>query len=171
MSDRVNNTLDQLSAAFTVRDIMTRYDDLQLVDDEAEAKRFFEEQKDYDYTAAPKTGEITTYYKRGEPEGHPLRQEDLLSDGTGLLELLDLLARRDFFFVLSANKIRGFVHFSDLNDELVKLPLFVLLAALESHLWFRFRQGLTEADLRSALTGERFDEVKRRLVSMRSNGG
>ncbi len=63
MSDRVNNTLDQLSTAFTVRDIMTRYDDLRLVDDEAEAKRFFEEQEDYDYTAAPER-DLTDATKR-----------------------------------------------------------------------------------------------------------
>ena len=117
MSDKVEDTLAQLGVAFAVRDIMTRYEDLQLVEDEPEARRFFEEQEDYDYTASPKTSRITIYYKRGEPKGHPLRQEDLLSDGTGLLDLLDLLAARDFFFVLSANRICGFVHFSDLNDE------------------------------------------------------
>jgi hypothetical protein len=117
LSDKVEDTLAQLGVAFAVRDIMTRYEDLQLVEDEPEARRFFEEQEDYDYTASPKTSRITTYYKRGEPKGHPLRQEDLLSDGTGLLDLLDLLAARDFFFVLSANRICGFVHFSDLNDE------------------------------------------------------
>ncbi len=138
---------------------MTRYEDLRLVDDELEARRFFEEQEDYDYTASPKRGRITTYYKRGEDKGHPLRQEDLLSDGTGLLDLLDLLAVRNFFFVLSSNRMCGFVHFSDLNDELVKLPLFVLLAAVERRLWRKVREGLTEAELGSALVPERLDEV------------
>ena len=155
MSNNVEDTLAQLGAAFAVRDIMVRYEDLQLVDDESEARRFFEEQEDYDYTASPKTGRITTYYKRDELKGQQLRQEDLLSDGTGLLDLLDLLTARDFFFVLSANRICGFVHFSDLNDELVKLPLFVLLAAAERRLWHRVREGLTEAELEGALVPER----------------
>lgn len=66
MSDKVEDTLAQLGAAFAVRDIMIRYEDLQLVDDEHEARRFFEKQKDYDYTAAPKTGSITTYFRRDE---------------------------------------------------------------------------------------------------------
>ena len=163
MSNNVEDTLAQLGAAFAVRDIMVRYEDLQLVDDESEAIRFFEEQEDYDYTASPKTGRITTSYKRDEIKGQPLRQEDLLSDGTGLLDLLDLLTARDFFFVLSANRICGFVHFSDLNDELVKLPLFVLLAAAERRLWHRVREGLTEAELEDALVPERFERVLERL--------
>jgi len=163
LSDKVEDTLAQLGAAFTVRDIMTRYEDLRLVDGEPEARRFFDEQEDYDYTASPKTGRITTYYKRDEPKGHSLRQEDLLSDGTSLLDLLDLLATRDFFFVLSANRICGFVHFSDLNDELVKLPLFVLLAAAERRLWRKVGEGLTPAELKSALVPDRLDEVLERF--------
>jgi hypothetical protein len=163
LSNNVEDTLAQLGAAFAVRDIMVRYEDLQLVDDESEAIRFFEEQEDYDYTASPKTGRITTYYKRDEIKGQPLRQEDLLSDGTGLLDLLDLLTARDFFFVLSANRICGFVHFSDLNDELVKLPLFVLLAAAERRLWHRVREGLTEAELEDALVPERLEQVLERF--------
>lgn len=167
MSVKVDDILAQLGAAFAVRDIMTRYEDLQLVDDEREARQFFEEQEDYDYTASPKTGRITTYYKRNDPNGHPLRHEDLLSDGTGLLDLLDLLAARDFFFVLSANRICGFVHFSDLNDELVKLPLFVLLAAAERWLWRKVREGLTEAELRSALVSDRLEQVLKRFKEAR----
>jgi hypothetical protein len=163
LSNKVEDTLAQLGAAFAVRDIMVRYEDLQLVDDESEARRFFEEQEDYDYTASPKTGRITTYYKRDELKGQLLRQEDLLSDGTGLLDLLDLLTARDFFFVLSANRICGFVHFSDLNDELVKLPLFVLLAAAERRLWHRVREGLTEAELEGALVPERLKQVLERF--------
>jgi hypothetical protein len=163
LSNNVEDTLAQLGAAFAVRDIMVRYEDLQLVDDESEAIRFFEEQEDYDYTASPKTGRITTYYKRDEIKGQLLRQEDLLSDGTGLLDLLDLLTARDFFFVLSANRICGFVHFSDLNDEVVKLPLFVLLAAAERRLWHRVREGLTEAELEGALVPERLKQVLERF--------
>jgi hypothetical protein len=163
LSNSVEETLVQLGAAFAVRDIMISYENFQLVDDEYEARRFFEEQDDYDYTASPKAGRITTYFRRGEPEGHPLRQEHLLSDGTGILDLLDLLAERDFYFVLSANKICGFVHFSDLNDELVKLPLFVLLAAAERRLWRSVKKGLNEAELKNALVPERFEEVLERF--------
>ena len=75
---------------------MIRYEDFQLVDNESEVSGFFEKHQVYDYTASPSTGRITIYYKRGEPQGYPLSQEDLLSDGTSLLELLDLLVRSGF---------------------------------------------------------------------------
>jgi hypothetical protein len=167
LNDRVEGALTQLGAAFAVRDIMISHEDLQLVDDKVEVGRFFEKYENYDYTASPRTGRITTYYRRGDPQEYPLRQEDLLSDGTGLLDLLDLLARRDFYFVLSANRLCGFVHFSDLNNEMVKLALFMLLAAVERPLWRKVSEGFTEEELRSVLVPERFDEVLRRLEEAR----
>jgi hypothetical protein len=163
LNNKVSETLRQLGKSFTVRDIMIPYEDFVLIEDESEANRFFDEYDDFDYTASLTRGEITTYYKRGVPGSFELSQEDLLSDGTSLLELLNLMVSRDFFFVLSANRICGFVHFSDLNHQLVKLPLFVLLAAVESHLWPQVREGLTEADVEMVMSPERFDEVRCRL--------
>ncbi len=160
MSERVGDILKQLGTSFTVRDIMISYEDFAMVNSEREVGQFFDLNQDYDYTASLTRGQITTYYRRGELEGFDLRQEDLLSDGTSLLDLLELMANREFFFVLSANKIRGFVHFSDLNHELVKLPLFVLLAAVESRLWFNVKEGLTEGEVEYVMNPGRFDVVR-----------
>ncbi len=167
MSEKIGDVLRQLGTSFTVRDIMISCEDFVTVDSEGEVGRFFDLYQDYDYTASLTRGQITAYYKRGEPEGFDLGQEDLLSDGTSLLDLLDLMANREFFFVLSANKICGFVHFSDLNHELVKLPLFVLLAAVESRLWSHFKEGLTEGDVEFVMAPDRFDEVKQRREKAR----
>lgn len=141
---------------------MINCEDFLTVDSEWEVGRFFDLYQDYDYTASLTRGQITTYYRRGELEGFDLGQEDLLSDGTSLLDLLDLLVRREFFFVLSGNKVCGFVHFSDLNNELVKLPLFVLLATVESRLWSHVKEGLTESEVEYIMDYDRFDAVKRR---------
>ncbi|MDP9474174.1 MAG: hypothetical protein M3R38_00460 [Actinomycetota bacterium] len=167
MGDKVSDTLRQLGTSFTVRDIMVPLEDLVLIDSESEAQCFFDKYEDFDYTASRTRGQITTYYKRGEPEGFDLGQEDLLSDGTSLLDLLDLMVGREFFFVLSANRVCGFVHFSDLNHELVKLPLFVLLAAVESHLWLHVKEGLTEDDVEYLMDPDRFHEVVRRRKEAR----
>lgn len=167
MGDKVSDTLRQLGASFTVRDIMVPCEDFVLIDSESKAQCFFDKYEDFDYTASRTRGQITTYYKRGEPEGFDLGQEDLLSDGTSLLDLLDLMVGREFFFVLSANRVCGFVHFSDLNHELVKLPLFVLLAAVESRLWSYVKEGLTEGDVEFVMDPARFDQVVRRLKEAR----
>ncbi len=167
MGDKVSEILGQLGKSFAVRDIMIPYEDFVLIDSESEAHRFFDEYEDFDYTASPTRGRITTYYKRDVPGSFELGPEHLLSDGTSLLELLDLMVGRDFFFVLSANSVCGFVHFSDLNHELVKLPLFMLLAAAESHLWSHVKEGLTEAEVEFVMRAERFDEVVERLQEAR----
>ncbi len=167
LGDKVSDTLRQLGASFTVRDIMVPLEDFVLIDSESEARRFFDEYEDFDYTASRTRGQITTYYKRDEPGGFDLAQGDLLSDGTSLLDLLDLMVGREFFFVLSANRVCGFVHFSDLNHELVKPPLFVLLAAVESHLWLHVKEGLTEIQVEYVMDHNRFDEVVQRLKEAR----
>ena len=167
MGDKVSEILSQLGKSFAVRDIMIPYEDFVQIDNESEARRFFEKYEDFDYTAFSTGGQITTYYKRDVPGSFELGQEHLLSDGTSLLELLALMVGREFFFVLSANRVCGFVHFSDLNHELMKLPLFMLLAAAESHLWFHVEEGLTEAEVEFVMKPKRFDEVVVRLQKAR----
>jgi hypothetical protein len=56
---------------------------------------------------------------------------DLISDGTKLLDLVEFLEEREFAFVLSHRHIDGYVHFSDLNHHLVKLTFYVILEAVE----------------------------------------
>ncbi len=165
MDDKVNTILGQLGMAFTVRDIMVSDKDFVRVDSETEAQNFFDTHEDYDYTASPTSGQIAAYYKRPGSEGeigrYEIGQKDLLSDGTSLLHLLDLMKDQEAFFVLSANEICGFVHFSDLNNQVMKLPLFVLFSAVEHHLWFHVNQELTTAEVKAALqnNSERLAEV------------
>ncbi len=159
---RIEDMLAQLGAAFTVRDIMIPYENFILVNEEREVRKFFSEHDDYDYTGILIEGRLARYFSRGDPDpvAHPIRQEDLISDGTEILALVDLLVDREFFFVLSKNNVSGFVHFSDLNNEVAKLPFFLLLAAAESHVWSHVKEGLTEAHLQKALGQERFDEIE-----------
>jgi hypothetical protein len=55
---------------------------------------------------------------------------DLISDGTKLLDLVEFLEEREFAFVLSHRHIDGYLHFSDLNHHLVKLTFYVILEAV-----------------------------------------
>lgn len=56
---------------------------------------------------------------------------DLISDGTKLLDLVEFLEEREVAFVLSHRHIDGYVHFSDFNHHLVKLTFYVILEAAE----------------------------------------
>ena len=50
-----------------------------------------------------------------------------------LIDLVDIFERRKFSFVLSYQSVNGYVHYSDLNHQLVKLTFYVLLEALQKH--------------------------------------
>jgi hypothetical protein len=76
--------------------------------------------------------EIESYLHKTSNEQSFIQTEDLISNGTSILKLIEILNERDFSFVLSENKISGYVHYSDLNNQLVKIPLYVLFEALES---------------------------------------
>lgn len=56
---------------------------------------------------------------------------DLISDGTKLLDIVEFLEEREVAFVLSHRHIDGYVHFSDFNHHLVKLTFYVILEAAE----------------------------------------
>lgn len=156
--------MDQLGVAFSVRDVMVSLAELKRVDPEDEVEPFFKKYEDFDYAPFPSQGdEIKGYFKRGEGKKYFIKRHDLLSDGTSLLTLLDLLTDRDFFFVLSSNKICGFVHYSDLNNEITKLPLFILFASAESHLWRLIKAQITEALVEQVVDNkERLDAIKRK---------
>lgn len=165
MSTRVEATLAQLAATFTVRDIMVAVDGMTRANSPEEAERVLEEHPDYDHIPLPASGEVTGYVRRGDSRSQRVRPVDLISDGTSMLDVPDLMAQRDFFFVLSSNHIRGFLHFSDLNNELVKLPFFVLFETIERRLTSQLEPRMTDDALEEVVTDrQRLDAVRQRLA-------
>ena len=45
------------------------------------------------------------------------------------------MIQRPFFFVVSANSVIGYIHYSDLNKVITKVPFFVVFQAVERRLW------------------------------------
>lgn len=166
LQPQLEQTLTQLASTFTVRDIMVPDTALVRAESVDHATRLLEEHPDYDCIPLPVTGTIGAYVSRQDRKLHPLRQVDLISDGTSILALLDLLRQRPFYLVLASNEVKGFVHFSDLNNSLVKLPLFVLFEAIERHLSPLVAAHTPSHDgLTSLLGQERFDELSQRVGS------
>jgi|GEM_PF-4667619 len=164
LTDRVEATLEQFSSAFTVRDIMTACLDLQSADTPDEAK-VVHEKFGFDVVPYPKSGLPQGYFYQGG-ECQPIQTGDLISDGTGLLDLLDLLQERGreeqaFFFVLTRNKISGFVHFSDLNKSAMKAAIYMMVEATERHVLGTLRAKLEdESELEAVLSTNSRNRVK-----------
>src|SRR2546422_10943205 len=95
--------------------------------DEFEAAQLLAKYPDFDVIPIPKSGDITSFLDRGTDGPKVVTTEDMVSGDTGVLDLIDVIAKRRHVFVLSRQSIAGYVHFSDLNNHLVKIPLFVLL--------------------------------------------
>jgi hypothetical protein len=86
---------------------------------------------------------------------------DLISDGTSLLDLVEILEDREFSFVLSHREIAGFVHFSDLNHPLVKLAFYVILEALERQALSPISHNGGHEYLAKHLDPSRFKQIER----------
>ncbi len=143
----ITTTLERLASTFAARDIMVSEGRLICASTEIEAKQKLIDYPSFDVIPIKVLGEIREYLRRGNISPIPIQVEDLVSDSTPILELANILSRREFCFVLSGKRISGYIHFSDLNNQLVKIPYFVLLEAVESRIATKIDQLITESDL------------------------
>src|ERR1700738_2740624 len=126
-------TLETLSKMFTARDIMTEIGDLVCAHGEAEARKILNDHSEFDVIPIYKAT-LTSFLERGSKRARPITIKDLVSETISMLDIVDVLADRKFCFVLGNRSICGMIHFSDLNNHVVKIPFFVLFEALEQQL-------------------------------------
>jgi hypothetical protein len=127
----LKETLKRLATTFTVRDIMIPGAELTVAPDEVGAIRVSHDSPDFNVIPFRQNGRLTGYFERDSRSTKKIELNDLISDGTSLLDLVEILEDRQFSFVLSHRHIEGYVHYSDLNHHLVKLAFHVISEALE----------------------------------------
>jgi hypothetical protein len=159
-----DETLTRLATTFTAKDVMIPSSRLVCSDDEEHAAVLSDANPDFNVIPIRRAGKITGYFERNSRSTTTITPSDLISDGTKLLDLVELLEHREFVFVLSSEKGDGYgyVHYSDLNHSLVKLTFYVLLAALE-RLALESIKGKDDRDfLKSHLNPGRFNYIEKR---------
>ncbi|BDI33952.1 hypothetical protein CCAX7_60030 [Capsulimonas corticalis] len=166
-TDSAEAILAQFSTAFTVRNLMTPRSDLIGADSLQEALGKHE-RHGFDVISYPSTGTIKGYFYQGKSFAL-LTPSDLVSCDTSLLDLLSLLAEREFFFALHGTQISGYVHFSDLNKPLMRTPFFILLEATERHLLSTLRHSVTEDQARNELSVFRINQIRHYLEAANQN--
>lgn len=160
----LDETLKRLATTFTVRDIMIPSSRLVCADDEEQAAVVSDANPDFNVIPIRQEGTITAYFERTSRTTTSIAPSDLISDGTTLLDLVEIFENREFVFVLSSEKGEGYgyAHFSDLNHHLVKLTFYVMLAALE-RLALDSIKGKDDRDsLKSHLNPGRFNYIEQR---------
>jgi|HubBroStandDraft_2_1064218.scaffolds.fasta_scaffold00416_2 hypothetical protein len=156
----IDETLNRLAKEFTVKDIMTPRADLVCAPNERQALEVSHNNPDFDVIPIQKGGALTAYFERMPGKTKRIGPTALIADGTSLLDLVDILEERQFSFVLSGQKIEGYVHFSDLNHQLVKLTFYIILQTLE-RMALNLMQGRTNAEaLRRELDPHRFRQIE-----------
>ena len=156
----LKETLKRLATTFTVRDIMIPRVGLICSDDEKHAAKVSDDNPDFNVIPIPQEGQLTGYFERDSRDTKRIELDDLISDGTSLLDLVEILEDRQFSFVLSHRHIEGYVHYSDLNHHLVKLAFYVILEALE-RVALDSIQGRDDRDsLRRDLDPKRFEQIE-----------
>ena len=66
----------------------------------------------------------------------------ILSDGTGIMEIIPLMTKIEFFFVLKGNKVKKNIHFANLNGLYISIGLYAKLDHLEDFIGRAIRKKL-----------------------------
>ncbi len=163
----LDNTLERIALSFTVKDIMVPMDKLTKAPDEKIAQELLDKSLEYDVIPIYKGDEIFKYLERGHNKANFIKVADTMSDATSILEVVDILLQRHFGFILSGNRVVGYLHFSDLNNALVKIPFYVMFEALEYALVQRIAELVDEDCLRSAMDPDRYTACVGKMERLR----
>jgi len=153
-------TLNRLAVTFTARDIMTGNPDLVCGVNDRDAASKSAANPDFDVIPIQRDGRLTGYFQRDNRSTKRITASDLISDGTSLLDLVDILEVRPFAFVLTRERIQGYLHFSDLNHQLVKLTFYVILEAIERMALNSIRGRDDRESLKRDLDPLRFKQIE-----------
>lgn len=155
----LEETLKRLAITFTVRDIMIPEAGLVCAEDKIEAAKVSKDKPDFNVIPIRQNGKLTGYFERDSHTTSDIALNNLISDGTSLLDLVETFEDREFSFVLSDRQIAGYVHYSDLNHHLLKLSFYVILEALERQVLSSLRRNDDREYLSRNLDPSRFAQI------------
>jgi hypothetical protein len=138
----LRETLQRLANRFLAHDIMTPAEHLVCADTEEQARRLLNENPQFDVIPLVSGGKILAFLERGHGPKR-IQVYHTVSAGTPIPDIVDSLCDRPYCFVIGRHEIIGLIHFSDLNDPVVKLPFFVLLEGVERQFADQIKDLLT----------------------------
>jgi hypothetical protein len=156
----VIETLKHLTSSFTVKDIMTPKARLVCAPDVGAAPAISAANPDFSIIPIKNGDELEAYFERDGKRAQPIEVGDLVSDGTTLLDMVDIVQQRGFSFVLTHQRIDGYVHHSDLNHQMVKWTFYVMLEAVERLALENLRPSNERAYLKERMSSDRFARIE-----------
>lgn len=121
-------------------------EEVYCVEGKHKTRQFFERHPEFDCAGVRSNGAIEGYFEKNQPEQFvALDKSDLIGDSTRLMDLLGYFEEhRRLFFVLSGNEVCGLVHYSDINNPVLRVPFYALIAATEHHCYSAIRESINE---------------------------
>ena len=146
------DTLQRLITSFVASDIMVVKDQIISAENEDKALQLLDQNPQYDVIPLRREDRLVAFLERSSVKTKSIQIQDVVSAGTPILDLVGTLCDRKHLFVLGQCEIVGLIHFSDLNDPVVKLPYFLLLEGLERKIADSIRQSVNKHTLPQIIT-------------------
>jgi predicted transcriptional regulator len=109
--------------------------------DSAQEVKNLMNQRDFDILGVRRDDVVIGYIRKEDLENDSVEKyllqfdtSNLISDSTPIAELLGLLSKQGFIFVLKNNKVEGIVAKADVNKPIVRIYLFGIISLFELHL-------------------------------------
>ncbi len=163
----LHDTLKRIAMAFTVRDIMASEEKIVRAPDITTAQKLLKQNPDFDVIPIEQNGNMVSYIEQGSEKTKSIQANDIISDATSIIDLVGILKDKKFCFILVRNSISGYVHFSDLNNHIVKLPFFIILEALERNLIEKIGALTNEKTLELVLGPKRAGELRKTMGDLK----
>jgi hypothetical protein len=163
------DTLQRLITSFVASDIMIPKDQILSAANEDKALQLLNQNPQYDVIPLHSEGHLEKFLERGNVKSKRIQIKDAVSAETPILEIVRCFCDRQHLFVLGQCEIIGLIHFSDLNDPVVKLPYFLLLEGLERKITDSIRQSVNEHALPRIITDpKRLSDIMRKMSELQN---
>jgi hypothetical protein len=127
-------------------------DQIVSAENEENALKLLNQNPQYDVIPLHSKGHLVGFLERNNAKSKRIQIKDAVSAGTPILDIVGTFCNKQHLFVLGQCEIIGLIHFSDLNDPVVKLPYFLLLEGLERKVTDSIRQLVDENALIRIIT-------------------
>jgi hypothetical protein len=136
------------------------------IEDETETIKAKMEELDFDYFGVESNGKMIGYIMKQELVDqslsnyvHYFAMEDLVSESTSLIDLLQILKAKHPVFILEKNQVRKLITVADLQKQPIRMLVFGLISLLEMELVQLIKNSNPDEEWKSCLSEGRMAKV------------
>ncbi len=167
----LRETLRRLARRFVARDVMVPREELTCAEDHHDAEQKLETHPKFDVIPIRQADRLVWFLERGESKPRTIQVQHVIGPETPITDLVDSLCDQKFVFVIERHEVVGLIHFSDLNDPVVKLPYFVLLEGVERQAADSVKKLVQEELLPQFIRDPgRVTQIRNRMNTLTANG-